>query len=240
MPAHTIPSAEVIQLEILASHARCRHDGIDPLVARNPNQARLGPEELEARRKQCQEFLTLAKAQMEDLYRFVAGAGFAVTIADREGYILDLIGDQPIVGYMIAGNCCQGYRWTERDVGTSVISLVLERKIPFQVSEKEHFCKRGYAFTCSACPVFDEQDAMIGILAMSGEVQHAHPHTLGMVITAASAIENQMRILKASKELVLRNNYMTTILESIDMGVVAIDKHGIITQINNKGKQILE
>ena len=109
MPAHTIPSAEVIHQEILASHARCRQYGIDPLVARNPNQARLRPEELEARRKQCQEFLTLAKAQMEELYRFVAGAGFAVTITDHEGYILDLIGDQPIVDYMIAGNCCPGY-----------------------------------------------------------------------------------------------------------------------------------
>ena len=75
---------------------------------------------------------------------------------------------------------------------------------------------------------------------MSGDANQVHPHTLGMVITAARAIENQLRIQKASKELVLRNNYMRAIIDSIDSGVMAIDKNGMINQINNQGRHILQ
>ncbi len=176
---------------------------------------------------------------MEELYQFVAGAGFAVNIADRDGYILHDIGDKPILDELAAGNCCPGYRWTEQDVGTGVLSLALEREIPVQINADEHFCKRGYGHTCSASPVFDPESRLIGVIAMSGNADQVHPHTLGMVITAARAIENQLRIQETSQELRLRNNYMRAIIDSIDSGVMAIDENGLINQINNQGKRIL-
>jgi transcriptional regulator with PAS, ATPase and Fis domain len=61
-----------------------------------------------------------------------------------------------------------------------------------------------------------------------------------MVITAARAIENQLRVQKNSKELRLQNNYMLAIIDSIDSGVLAIDKNGIINQFNNQGRKILQ
>ncbi len=240
MGHYTIPTPEVIHQEILASHERCRQYGIDPFAPRNLSQSCLNQNELTARRKESQTFLDIATAQTKELYRFAAGAGFAVTIADNEGYILEVIGDQAMVDYMRAGNCSPGYRWSERDVGTSVISLVLERKFPFQVHDDEHFCERGHGFTCSASPVFGEQEQLLGIIAISGNVNQVHPHTLGMVITAAHSIEKQMRILQGARELLLRNNYLNAILESIDIGVMAINRHGIITQINNHGRRILK
>jgi transcriptional regulator with PAS, ATPase and Fis domain len=88
--------------------------------------------------------------------------------------------------------------------------------------------------------VFDAEDHLLGVLAMAGEVQRVHPHTLGMVITAARAIENQLRTIKTSQELLLRNSYMNAIIDSIDSGVMALDRDGVITQINNQGKQILQ
>ena len=170
----------------------------------------------------------------------MAGAGFAVNIADKEGYILHIIGDKPILETLSAGNCCPGYRWTEKDVGTSVLSLALERKIPVQINDDEHFCRRGHGHTCSAAPVFGMNNELIGVISMSGDADYVHPHTLGMVITAARAIENQLRIQKTSKELRLQNNYMLAIIDSIDSGVLAIDKNGIINKINNQGKKILQ
>jgi transcriptional regulator with PAS, ATPase and Fis domain len=38
----------------------------------------------------------------------------------------------------------------------------------------------------------------------------------------------------------LRNNYMEAIIDSIDSGVMAIDKNGVINQINNQGRRILQ
>jgi len=141
---------------------------------------------------------------------------------------------------LASGNCGPGYRWTEKDVGTSVISLSLAREIPVQINDEEHYCRRGHGHTCSASPVFDPDNRLIGVIAMSGDADQVHPHTLGMVITAAKAIENQLRIQRTSKELLLRNNYMEAIIDSIDSGVMAIDKNGMINQINNQGRRILQ
>jgi len=240
MQRYTIPSPDDQKHEIAQSHHRCRSLGVNPKNRRNPCQERLTPSALERRLKNSGDFLHVAISQIQELYQFVAGAGFAVNIADRDGYILHAIGDAPIIEKLKAGNCSPGYRWTEKDVGTSVISLALARKIPVQINDDEHYCRRGYGHTCSASPVFDEQNHLIGVIAMSGNADQVHPHTLGMVITAARAIENQMRIQQASKALLLRNEYMNAIIDSIDSGVIAVDKDGRINQINNKGRQILE
>jgi sigma-54 dependent transcriptional regulator, acetoin dehydrogenase operon transcriptional activator AcoR len=239
MPSYSIPNPETLQREIQGSHKRCRKYGVDAETIRNPLQKKLTPAELRDRLQKNKDFLNIAIAQIEELYQFVAGAGFVVNIADSDGYILHVIGDAPLVDYLAANNCSPGYRWTEKDVGTSVISLSLARQIPVQINDEEHFCKRGHGHTCSASPVFDDGNNLLGVIAMSGDAAQVHPHTLGMVITAARAIGNQLRIMKTSKELLLRNNYMNAMLESIDGGVMAVDKHGVITQINDQGTQII-
>jgi transcriptional regulator of acetoin/glycerol metabolism len=240
MPYPSKFQSETLKQEIQASHERCRRHGVDPFTTCNIRQFHLTPAELAHRRENNREFLDIATAHIQEIYRFVAGAGFAVLIVDSEGFILDMIGDEPISNKIAAGNCTPGYRWTEKDVGTSAISLVIERQIPVQINDDDHFCKRGHGHTCSASPVFDDQSRFIGVIVMSGEVERVHPHTLGMVITAAKAIQNQLRIMKTSQELLLRNSYMNAIIESIDSGVMAIDRDGTIAQINNQGRKILK
>jgi len=239
MPSYSIPNPQILKQEIAASHERSRGHGVNPNDRRNPSQKRLTPEELKERLEQNRDFLDISTNQIGELYQFVAGAGFAVNIADKEGYILHIIGDKPTLEKLSAGNCCPGYRWTEKDVATSVLSLALERKIPVQINDDEHFCRRGHGHTCSASPVFGMDNELLGVISMSGDAERVHPHTLGMVITAARAVENQLRIQKTSKELRLQNNYMQAIINSIDSGVLAIDKNGMINKINNQGKKCL-
>ena len=239
MPMYNIPDPETIRREIEASYQRCKQYGVNPEDTRNPRQMRLTSEELAKRLEKNRVFLDIATAQMEELYQFVAGAGFVVNIADRDGYILHDIGDRPILDELAAGNCSPGFRWTEKDVGTSVLSLALERKIPVQINADEHYRSRGHGHTCSASPVFDPENNFIGVIALSGRADQVHPHTLGMVITTARAIENQLRIQETSRELRLHNNYMRAIIDSIDSGVMAIDEIGVINKINNQGNRIL-
>jgi transcriptional regulator of acetoin/glycerol metabolism len=239
MPSYSIPSPQILKKEIAASHERCRRYGVNPLDRCNSTQKKLSYAELRKRLDQNRDFLDIATDQIGELYQFVAGASFAVNIADKEGYILHIIGDESTLTKLAAGNCRPGFRWTEKDVGTSVLSLALERQIPVQINDDEHYCQRGHGHTCSASPVFGVDNELIGVISMSGDAELVHPHTLGMVITAARAIENQLRIQNTSKELRLQNNYMHAIINSIDSGVLAIDKNGLINQINDQGKKIL-
>ncbi|MDA3915571.1 MAG: hypothetical protein PF690_01170 [Deltaproteobacteria bacterium] len=234
MLTHTIHDPKLLHKEIVSSHERCRQYGIKSSSVQNPDQVMLTQDEFTQRLKLNSKFFEIATAQIEEIYQFVAGAGFAVTIADGEGYLLEVVGDEEIMQHLATGNCLPGYRWTEKDVGTSAVSLVLKRRIPVQINENEHYCKRGHGYTCSASPVFSEEDKLAGVIALSGRANQVHPHTLGMVITASKAIENTMRIRKTSDNLVKKNNYMNTLINSIDSGVIAVDKTGCITQINNQ------
>jgi transcriptional regulator of acetoin/glycerol metabolism len=240
MPLYTIPSPETLQQEIVASHQRCRQFKIDPNQVINTRQRKLRPRELELRLMHNQEFLDIATDHIQQLYHYVAGAGFAVTLTDSEGYILHSVGDQPLLDRMAKGNCCPGFRWTEEEVGTSVISLALARQIPVQIHDEEHYCQRGHGFTCSASPVFDPDKHLLGVIAMSGPVSKVHPHTLGMVITVTRAIEKEIKYQKASMELRVRNNYMRSIINSIDSGVMTIDREGFIREVNNYGRRIFD
>jgi len=43
-------------------------------------------------------------------------------------------------------------------------------------------------------PIFGINEQLIGVIAMVENEQLVHPHTLGMMITAATAIEKQLHL----------------------------------------------
>jgi sigma-54 dependent transcriptional regulator, acetoin dehydrogenase operon transcriptional activator AcoR len=240
MQKRAIFDTERLREEIEASHERCRRFGVDPENNSRLSLKPLSPEELSLRLAKNRSFLDIAIAQIEEIYQFVAGAGFVMSLTDREGYILYHLGDPVLIKKMKETNCRPGYRWTESDVGTSALGLALVRKIPVQINETEHFCRRGHESICSASPVLDSNGELLGVVAMSGNAKEVNPHTLGMVITATRSIENQLRIEKASNELLLQANHLEAVIDSIDSGVIDLDKNGIIQHINRHGRNIFQ
>ncbi|MBT6750671.1 MAG: hypothetical protein HOA72_17230, partial [Desulfobacula sp.] len=78
MPSRTIPDPASLQREIKSSHERCRQYGVDPEDKGSRNHKCLDPDELSRRLADNRQFLDIAVAQIEELYQFVAGAGFVV------------------------------------------------------------------------------------------------------------------------------------------------------------------
>jgi len=79
---YNIPDPETVRREFEASYERSKQYGVNPEDTRNPRQKRLTSEQLAQRLELNKEFLDIAATQMEELYQFVAGAGFAVNIAE--------------------------------------------------------------------------------------------------------------------------------------------------------------
>ena len=237
---NSVYDPKLLQAEILASHERSRAYGIDPDQNRAPEGPKLTAAELDARRSKNQYFYDFVVDQIDELYHLLAGKGFSVSVTDGDGYILEVIGDKNIVEQLRVVNCWPGYRWQEKDVGTSSISLVLATGIAVQVTSKESYCKRGNNFTNSAAPVFSPDQALLGVIAVTGIAEQVHPHTLAMVKTAAKAIENQIGLKRKSEKLYIQRNYMASIIDSIEDGFIATDRRGIITHINISAIKILE
>ncbi|MFH1079682.1 MAG: sigma 54-interacting transcriptional regulator [Pseudomonadota bacterium] len=230
----------VLKEKIRKSHERSRQYGIDPNSSIAPSHVSLTEKQIKIRKNRIRSFYDITVRNLNNLYKIISGGGFALILADHEGYILHMVGDPAIQKQLARVNCAIGFRWSEQDVGTTAIALSVARHIPVQITEKEIFCKRGYPFTNSAAPIFDDNKNMLGVIVTTGNATLMHSHTLGMMITAARSIENELGILKKSNELRIQNQSMKAVLQSMKSGIIVLDHKGIVTEMNDHGQEILK
>ena len=122
---------------------------------------------------------------------------------------------------------------------TGAIGLALRLGLPVQVVGCEHYFEKDHDLTCSAAPIFNHDNRLLGILCLSGPREEAHLHTLGIVVVASKAITNQIRIEEDHRQIWLANEYLRTVINSISDGIVAIDSNGFIKEINSEAANIL-
>jgi transcriptional regulator of acetoin/glycerol metabolism len=220
----------VISPEISSSWGRCYKYHVNPYDG-TCNQI-LQPNELEKLLNERKELIDIAKPFMEKLYRFVQGSGFVVVLTDERGYIIEILGDNDTREKAKDLNFIKRASWTEEAVGTNAIGTAVVIKKPIQTTGAEHYCLKHHTWTCSACPIFGLDGTMIGILDLSGPLYETHLHTLGMVVAAAEAIMDQMKVQKKNRELTLANNRLNDIFQTMSDGVMIFDETGIVNQVN--------
>ncbi|WP_338833255.1 Acetoin dehydrogenase operon transcriptional activator AcoR [Moorella humiferrea] len=217
---------------ILESWQRCAQMKVDPFsreIARI-----IPPKELIVRKKRRKDLLQTAKPYIKTLYKAVEGSGFIIFLADEEGVVLLLDGDPLEIERFKRINLVEGAVWSEKEAGTNAVGTAIIIGQPVQIVGCEHYCATQHSITCSAAPIFDGEHKMIGILNMSADSEKVHPHTLGMVIAAAKAIENEIQIKKALEDIIKANAIMKTTLVSVPEGVMTIDEKSFIRQLNPK------
>jgi sigma-54 dependent transcriptional regulator, acetoin dehydrogenase operon transcriptional activator AcoR len=225
-----------LRREVASSWQRCRDIGVDPFRTIGGEAQRL---ELRQRIEQRRHLMEMARPFIANLYNFVRGSGFQVVLADHDGILLEVIGDSEIQDKTRPVQLCAGGNWSEEARGTNAIGTVLIERKPVQIHAWEHYCQPHHFLTCSAAPIFDPEGEMLGVLDITGDYRQANTHTLGMVVAAANAIENQLRLHKTTTSLYLAYRYSTTLIESMSDGLISVDTSGIITEINNPGGRLL-
>lgn len=227
-------------LAIASSHKRSKKYNIDPNLTKAPESTRLTAKELEERIENQKTFYTVAKEQIDKLYMLLQGTGFCMALADKDGYVLYIIGDADLVEHFKNRNCIPSYRWTEKDMGTCAIGLTLEDKKPIYIPGNEMYATLAQNISNSGAPVFDIDGSLLGVISLSGYTEKMHIHTLGLVCQAAEAVTSHLKEQRHSKELAIKNKYMSALLEAGTKGIVTIDPKGRIVQTNQKARCIFE
>lgn len=227
-------------LAIASSHKRSKKYNIDPNLTKAPESTRLTAKELEERIENQKTFYTVAKEQIDKLYTLLQGTGFCMALADKDGYVLYIIGDTDLVEHFKNRNCIPSYRWTEKDMGTCAIGLTLEDKKPIYIPGNEMYATLAQNISNSGAPVFDIDGSLLGVISLSGYTEKMHIHTLGLVCQAAEAVTSHLKEQRHSKELAIKNKYMSALLEAGTKGIVTIDPKGRIVQTNQKARCIFE
>jgi len=228
-----------IRREIAESWKRCISEyKLDPYATKRP--IRLSPKEISERRQMNAVLMRSARPFLQILESAVKGSGFIITLTDKDAYVLEIIGDKEIRKMAAANNYLPGCRRTEDEVGTNAIGLALNLRRAIQLTGCEHFNMNHHSWTCSSSPIFSPKNELLGTITLSGESIGVHQHTLGMVFSAAEAIGNKIGEEWFSEEKNTLNSYLNSLLDSISEGVIAIQKDGKITHINQIAKKMLE
>jgi sigma-54 dependent transcriptional regulator, acetoin dehydrogenase operon transcriptional activator AcoR len=219
------------------SHDRCSNYGVKKDI---PCPSRvLNNKEFNTLIKKNKQLIKIARPFMEILYNFLKGSGFSLYFTEKNGFVLTIIGDEDIIIDQTKMGIIEGADMSEKSAGTNGIGTAIFENCSLQISGEEHFIKVFHVWTCSSAIIHDEYGNIIGCLNLTGRRQLAHPHTLGLVVAAVKSIENQLNVEKAQKELFKAYQYLNKIMNSLNLGIFAVDTEGLIKAINNSACEML-
>ncbi|WP_435789751.1 sigma-54-dependent Fis family transcriptional regulator [Clostridium sp.] len=222
---------------ISRSWERCKSYGIDPYE--NNFSVDITEDDLKMKYKEFLPLLETAKPLMKTLYNLIQNSDFMIRLTDGDGYVLEHIGEDRLIHHHDFLVLQDGYNISEDVIGTNAIGLSLITGGPIQVLGGEHYLHKYHKMTSSACPIKDEDNGILGVLSITGNYEFVHPHTLGMVVAAAKAIEKEMKLENSNKKLKIVNEQFYQITESISEGIIRIDSQGEITSMNRFARKLL-
>lgn len=227
-----------VKKEVQEAWLRSKAYGVDPYVQRSTNI--LSPGELKHLQMKKKEFICISLPVMEHLFSIVKGLGFLVILCDENGCLIKMMGDEETLNQAEKIQLLEGALWNEEAMGANAIGTCIARGEPTQIWEFEHYIQVCHPWTCSAAPIRDSAGNIVGALNMPGPGAKAHPHTLGMVVSSAAAIEKQLKMPEKTKG----NEEMKSLLEAMtdtqSQGIIIIDTYGRIIKTNLNLHRIIQ
>jgi transcriptional regulator of acetoin/glycerol metabolism len=218
------------------SWERSKRYGVDP---RRANNELLPKGELKDRKEQMKEWLNAASDIFEQMYGMLRKSPYMVIVSDREGYVIATWGDPPFTDRARKVWLDEGANWHERIKGTNAIGTALAERQPISVVGEQHYCEENHFLTCYATPIYAPTGELLGVLDISGDARMHHPHTMGMVLTAAQACQTRLLLQSVRRELVLTFREADTLAEGYGRPLIAVDANGLISRINQDGARLL-
>jgi sigma-54 dependent transcriptional regulator, acetoin dehydrogenase operon transcriptional activator AcoR len=215
---------------IAESHRRCQEFGVETERV-YPSKVLQG-DVLKRKLLENEGLLDIAAPFMDILYEAVANSGFFIILTDKDGYILRSNGDPDAILQSEKLNMVIGASMAEESIGTNAMGTCLFEGKPLQVTAHEHYIKAYHRWTCSAAPIRNPKGETIASLNLTGDSKLLHPHTLGLVVAAVRAVENQLIGDKAREQLNETFHYLQSVLESVSAGIMTIDTCGNVKTIN--------
>jgi transcriptional regulator of acetoin/glycerol metabolism len=118
-----------------------------------------------------------------------------VVVSDADGLVLSVEGDPRVCRQAAERiNLVAGARWSEEAAGTNAIGTALATNHAVHVFAAEHFSERMQWYTCVAAPIHEPSSGrLLGAIALGGQVETTHPHSLGLVMAVAATLEAQLQ-----------------------------------------------
>jgi len=222
---------------ISASHDRCSNYKIK--ATQKYSKRILNEKEFFSKTEENRELILAAVPIMNKIYDFVKGSNFFLILTDKDGCILNVIGDEDILSEAFSFKMIPGAYMNEQSIGTNAMGTCLTEKKTLQVSGDQHFVNVYHRWTCSASPISDSSGNIIGALDLTDYSASVHQHTLGIVVAGAKAIENELAANHYKMLLMHEKSYIDTVHNSLHAGIITSDPEGNIIEANPYSAELL-
>jgi transcriptional regulator of acetoin/glycerol metabolism len=212
--------------------------GLDPAAA-GREMPRASVPQLARTREHHRELIDHALPAMAYLQAHSRDTGSVILLSNANGLLLESCGDAEFAGRVGSVHLAPGASWHERHRGTNAIGTTLALRTPTVVTGAEHFLACNDFLTCAAAPIFDSRGELLGVLNISGDQRSSHPHTSGLVRTAAQMIENRLFLSRHGGDLRLHLHPLAEGIGTLAEGVVAIGADGWVVGANPAGLALL-
>jgi AraC-like DNA-binding protein len=167
--------------------------GLDPLDSKAPRI--LTSAELKHFREPLDKLISSAQEELDELYKVVREAGYAVLLCDSSGVAVAHRGENALASQFQYWGTWLGGVWSEEVEGTNGIGTCIAEERPVTVHRSQHFRSRHINLSCSGAPVFGVDGRLIAVLDVSAidpELsERAHALTGALTVRSARAIEER-------------------------------------------------
>jgi transcriptional regulator of acetoin/glycerol metabolism len=233
-----LPDGGVVDERLARSWRRSLDAGLRP-TGRLLDPEHLSGPELQRALACNHDLVSHSRPVMEYLFEQVQHSHSMVVLADRRGMLMHTLGEADFVGKADRVALKTGACWHEQQRGTNAIGTALVEASGVEIHGSEHFLERNGFLTCAAAPVISATGELLGILDISGDHRSRHPHTLGLVNTAARMIENRLVIAACRHHIRLHLHALPEGIGSVAEGILALSDDGWIIGANREGLAML-
>ena len=215
------------------SWARSVASGVDARGSGTPLLA--NEDQFDHLRGQNRDLLAAAAHTFDHAARLLEGTSAMVILTDRNGTILETVGDAHTIDAGRDINLRRGGSWNEDVVGTNGIGTALSTGQPVFVHAAEHFCEGVKSWTCAGAPIRDPLDrSVVGLIDISGPMEIFQGHNVAMAVVAAEQIEAALGERARAERLRLLEACLSTMPggNSGDV-VVVLDRLGRVIHLSD-------
>ena len=195
-------------------------------------------EELEEILNDNKELIEVSKLYIDMVFSAVMDNEFIILLTDNNGCILYIKGAEESSSKLSCVNLTVGAYMDEQNIGTNAMGTAIKEDKCVQITASEHYIAGLQGLTCSAAPIHNTSGEIVGTLNLTGRSNMKHPHTLGLVVFGVKAIENELDKKKINNILTETYNYMESVIDNFDKGIMILNKDGKIININKFGAEI--
>src|ERR1700741_1489128 len=167
--------------------------GLDPVDSKAPRI--LTPAELNYFREPLGKLIFSAQEEIDQLYKVVREAGYAVLLCDSCGVAVAHRGEAARASQFQYWGTWLGGVWAEGVEGTNGSGSCIAEERTVTVHRSQHFRSRHINLSCSGAPVFGADGRLMAVLDVSAidpELsERAHALTGALTVRSARAIEER-------------------------------------------------